>query len=286
MSKGADWLVGGCSRLARRLHMSDFVVSALIIGIGANIPELLITFMVSGSGMESIVIPNITASNIINIFGVVGICAVFHPLKVPSVNKRAIKMLLGSTAIFAVMLYDGNLNLMEGIALLAMFIIYAWGNRPHSATRHDLGHTGNLWKDLLLLAGGVFSLYFGSELFMDGLEKMIDLFGLTGDKLGALIVAPGTTGPEIIVTILAIARKKTNMIIGTMVGSCIAHIVLIGAAAGIVVHPAATSIEVMLTLLATLMFSIDLTIKKEVSRFAGFIYVGLLAFWAYTTAIA
>ena len=285
MSIGADWLVGGCSRLSRRLHISAFVVSALVIGVGGNMPEILITLLSAGTAMESSILPIIVSSNIINILGIVGIFAIVAPISIHNISRREIRILLMSTVLMAVMLYDGRLDFAEGIGLSAIFIYYMMG--VHSrASRHNIAHADDRIRTAALILFGIGFLYFGSEVFMNGIGQIVARFNLDGSSVGALIIAPGTSGPEIIVSILAIIRKRPSILVGNMVGSCVSHIILVGAIAGVVTEPAMpNSIDVILMLLATIMFCIDMAYRRKIARWNGVLYVCLLCLYFLTIVL-
>ncbi|MDR2269080.1 MAG: hypothetical protein LBD94_02750 [Rickettsiales bacterium] len=281
MSMGADWMVGGCSRLSRALHISAFVISALVIGVGGNLPEILITLLSVGTDMESSILPIIVSSNIINILGIVGIFAVVSPIYINTVSKREVRILLMSTALMAIMLYDGRLDFAEGIGLFAIFIYYLMGAKPR-ASRYDVIAMKDWWRTAALLVFGIGFLYCGSEIFMNGLNQIVTRFHLDGSAAGSLIIAPGTSGPEIIVSILSIIRKRPAILIGNMVGSCVSHIILVGAIAGVIAEPTTESFDVVLMLLATIIFCIDIVERKKITRWNGLLYLSLLCLYFLT----
>jgi cation:H+ antiporter len=281
MTLGADWVVGGCSRLSRQLHISPFVVSALVIGVGGNIPEILITFMSAGTSLESSIIPIIVSSNIINILGIIGIVAIWSPIIIRQATKREVNILLFSTAAISIMLYNGNIDFAEGLGLFAVFFYYMLGARRH-ATRHDVVAGHDWGRTILLMVFGIGALYSGSEIFMAGLTQVMDKLSLAGSTIGSIIIAPATSGPEIIVSIISIRRRKPQIMVGNMLGSCVSHIVLVAAIAGVLAEPATNSLDFVLMMLATVMFAIDVAWRKKIGRWNGLLYVSLLCLYFST----
>ncbi|MDR1027302.1 MAG: hypothetical protein LBL46_02710 [Rickettsiales bacterium] len=281
MTLGADWVVGGCGRLARHLRISPFIVSALVIGVGGNIPEILITIMSAGGELESGIIPIIVSSNIINILGIVGAVALFSPIVIRSASKREVKIMLFSTVLISVMLYDGRLDFAEGLGLFAVFFYYMSGAK-RSASRYEVVARADWVRTIALLAAGVGALYAGSEVFVKGVEAIMSQLSLAGSVIGSLIIAPATSGPEIIVSILALRRGRPQIMVGNMLGSCVSHIVLVAAIAGVLAEPATASFDYLWMLLATIMFSIDIAWRKRIGRWNGIIYLLLLGLYFRT----
>jgi cation:H+ antiporter len=281
MTLGADWVVGGCSRLSRHMHISAFVVSALVIGVGGNIPEILITIMSAGNRLESSIIPIIVSSNIINILGIVGVVALFSPIAIAQATKREVNILLVSTALISIMLYNGNIDFAEGIGLFSIFFYYMLGAKRR-ASPHDVVAGYDWLHTIFLLFFGIAALYIGSDVFMTGLGRVMDQMHLAGSVIGSMIVAPATSGPEIVVSIISLRRKKPQIMVGNMLGSCVSHIVLVAAIAGVLTEPATDSLDFVLMLLATVMFSIDISVRKKIGRWNALVYISLLCLYFLT----
>ena len=63
----ADWLVAGAVTIAKRFKISDFVIGAVIVGVGTSFPELVVSTIGAVEGNPDIAIGNIVGSNIFNI---------------------------------------------------------------------------------------------------------------------------------------------------------------------------------------------------------------------------
>jgi cation:H+ antiporter len=281
MTAGADALVNGCAKISAHLKIPAFVVSAIIIGIGANVPEIMLVFMSAGTALEPMIIPHVITGVIINILGIIGISAIVRPIAVESVSRQEIWIMLGSSALMAVMLIDNKLGFIEGAGLLAIFAYYIFSARHMHANHKNLVKTHDGFLATMLLTLGIATLYAGSHLFVDQLHKILMAFNLTGEFIGSLIVAPGTAGPEIIVSVMAIMRRQPSILIGNIVGSCIAHVILIGGVAGLFAQPAGESGAAVLMFLATAIFAIDIW-RHKISRWNGVLYLSLLTLYFLT----
>ena len=65
---GANWLVDGSAAIARRYHISEYIIGATIVGMGTSTPELVVSVISSIEGYNDIAIGNVVGSNIFNVF--------------------------------------------------------------------------------------------------------------------------------------------------------------------------------------------------------------------------
>ncbi len=81
------------------------------------------------------------------------------------------------------------------------------------------------WIIIFLLS--LFFLVKSSDYFISYAEKIGSHFGLPSFIIGLLIVSVGTSLPELITSIIAVLNNSSEIVIGTVVGSNIANILLI-----------------------------------------------------------
>ena len=80
--KGADLFVDGASGIAENFHVSKMLIGLTIVAFGTSAPELAVGIKSIISGNGDIVLGNVIGSNILNIFLIIGVSAVFHSLTV------------------------------------------------------------------------------------------------------------------------------------------------------------------------------------------------------------
>ena len=78
--KGADLLVDGAASVAKKFNISSIVIGLTIVAFGTSAPEFVVNIFASIKGNSEIAIGNILGSNIVNIFFILGIAAVIHPI--------------------------------------------------------------------------------------------------------------------------------------------------------------------------------------------------------------
>lgn len=93
-----------------------------------------------------------------------------------------------------------------------------------------------MFLNILLLVCGFILLIKGADLFVDGASSTAQNFKVSKMLIGLTIIAFGTSAPEFAVSMQALSRGSTDMVLGNVIGSNILNILLIlGVAA--VIHP-------------------------------------------------
>lgn len=93
-----------------------------------------------------------------------------------------------------------------------------------------------MFLNILLLVCGFILLIKGADLFVDGASSTAQNFKVSKMLIGLTIIAFGTSAPELAVSMQALSRGSTDMVLGNVIGSNILNILLIlGVAA--VIHP-------------------------------------------------
>ena len=125
---GAEVLVEGASSIARKAGISEFVIGLTIVGFGTSCPELVVSLTGAIEGNADISIGNVIGSNIFNVLLILGLTALFSPIKVTDNNrKRDIPIVLIVTLLllFCGMTSD-VVSRLEGIVFLVIFAAYMY----------------------------------------------------------------------------------------------------------------------------------------------------------------
>ncbi len=129
---GSDMMVQGAVKVAQKLGVSELVIGLTIVAVGTSLPELVVSVLAAVQGKSDIAVGNVVGSNIFNILGVLGPCALFS-FATPSraVNVSAPSLWLDMpvmilTAVFcSVICITGHrVTRGEGLFLLACYAIY------------------------------------------------------------------------------------------------------------------------------------------------------------------
>lgn len=79
---GADWMVVGASGFAHNLGISERVISLSMVALGTSLPELTASVTAALKKQPDISIGNIIGSNLFNLFGILGVTSLVHPIRI------------------------------------------------------------------------------------------------------------------------------------------------------------------------------------------------------------
>ncbi len=106
MIKGADFLVTGASSIARRFNISDLAIGLTVVAVGTSLPELATSAVAAYRKNVDIAVGNVVGSNIFNIFFVLGISSIIHPLPFNIASNIDLGMvILASLLLFVFQVY-------------------------------------------------------------------------------------------------------------------------------------------------------------------------------------
>ncbi len=239
---GADFLVTGAVSIARKYKVSDFVIGAAIIGVGTSMPEMTVSFLGALNGNADVAIGNVVGSNIFNVFGILGLTAMFFPVTFSRENlKFDIPFCVGVSVLLGLLFFnffigtDSCIGRFDGLLLLAAFAAFMWisfrrdkSAMPQTTQTVDNGQpVGPMWISVLKVIGGLAVLVFSCDVFVDNAVLIAKSFGVSDSFISLTLIACGTSLPELAASIAAAIKKNTSMALGNIVGSNIFNISMI-----------------------------------------------------------
>jgi len=296
--KGADWLLESAEKIGLKMGLSRFIVGALIVGLGTSLPELASSLAALGEGETTIVAANAVGSNVANILLVVGAAAVVASRL--TMNKDLIEldlpMLVGSTALFAGVAWDGEVSVAEASFLVIAYIVYFaytmfhteeleehnlpngtyrkavitkaramtgvfFGKNGGNANGNDNGNGIRItFTDILKLIFGGVGLVIGAKYLIVSLLDISATFGILPGIISLSAVAFGTSLPELLVSIKAAMRGNSDIAIGNIFGSNIFNLLLVVGIPGMIMPLAVdgqTLFALMVMSVVTLLFVVS-----------------------------
>ncbi len=223
---GAKFITDGAAGVAKAAGISEFVIGATIVAFGTSLPELAtsITAMETGAGYPGIVIGNVLGSNLANIGLGVGLVAILYqmPLYRASVYNDFI-LVIGSGMVLFASLIDFEISLWEGMMMLAIYAAYIHHNIYHSISEPSPVSPearGSIHPiSIALLIGGGMLVYASSNHLVASLLQISAFTGIGEEVIAFLLLALGTSLPEISTSIVAAKRGLGNIAMGNIMGS-------------------------------------------------------------------
>lgn len=232
--KGADFLVEGSSKIAKTFHIPEIVIGLTIISIGTSMPELFISTTSAIDGYADMSIGNIIGSNTVNLLFILGLSAILSPIIVQkSTKKFDIPICLIFTIIFMIVCNTNKeITRIEGcflIALFILFIIYTVYMALKNKTQDEecVVENDSILKNIFIIFLGIVSLKVGGDITVHHAVNIARMFNLSEKVIGVTILAIGTSLPELVTSVSASIKGKSDIAIGNILGSNIFNMLLI-----------------------------------------------------------
>lgn len=238
---GANWLVHGCSSLARKYGVSELIIGLTVVGFGTSMPELLVNVLASINGEASgIVLGNVIGSNNFNLLFIIGVSGLVAPLAVQGttvwkeipISFLAVIMILAlANDQFLHISNTNTLSRLDGcflIVLFAVFLFYIFrAIKADKHLHHEPGHMHGTTKMVAMILAGLVVLIAGGKLMVDNAVNIAQHLKVNDKIIGLTIVSAGTSLPELVTTIVAARKGKSDLAVGNIIGSNIFNIFLI-----------------------------------------------------------
>ncbi len=243
--KCADIFVDGSSNLAKVLRIPTLIIGLTIVAFGTSAPEAAVSITSSIKGQNDLALGNVVGSNICNILLVLGVSALFNPLKAKRqiITKDFLFCLLSYLVLFIMVAGPfvlgegyGVLSSSDGLVLLCFLGIYLY-SLILSVSKKDMKVVEKRKfsiKDILYIVLGLCGIILGGNLVVDSATSIALSFGISENLIALTIVAVGTSLPELVTSVVAARKNETDIALGNVIGSNIFNIFFILGVSGAV----------------------------------------------------
>ena len=241
--KGADVFVEGASKIATMLKIPQIVIGLTIVAFGTSAPEAAVSIASAFKGTAGIAIGNIIGSNICNVLLILGAAGTIGAL---SIKKNTYRIetpyvILISLVLIGLGYFDGGISKIDAAILWGFFLLFLYYLYRLTLSGEDAGDDipeleegDKLWKLLIMLVLGMAAIVAGSQFTVDGASNIAKTLGVSDRIIGLTIVAIGTSLPELVTSVSASLKGKTDIAIGNVIGSNIFNILFVLGTAGLV----------------------------------------------------
>ncbi|MBK6638283.1 MAG: calcium/sodium antiporter [Rhodocyclaceae bacterium] len=242
--------------VALHLRVPKMVVATTLAAFATSSPELTVSSVAALAGQPEIGLGDALGSNVVNIALIFGMALLYGAVQTTRADfGRDYYLALGAPLLTFVFVLDGRIVRSEALALLAIFVVWlAWTLRcalrqRDAAVDIDVGELPP-GKSVVFGILGLGALIAAGRLFVSGATGIAAMFAVDTYVIGVVLVAIGTSLPELVTVILSRLRGHDDVGVGTLIGSNLFNgLAIVGVAAAI--HPiVAPPEEVALTLAA------------------------------------
>ena len=276
---------------ALHLRVPKMVVATTLAAFATSSPELTVSSVAALAGQPEIGLGDALGSNVVNIALIFGLALLYGAVQTTRQDfGRDYYLALAVPALTFVLVFDGRIEGAEALLLLAVFLAWlVWTVRSALRNRSDAVNVeaGELSAGSSLLLGvlGLGALIAAGRLFVSGATGVAAAFGLDTYEIGVLLVAIGTSLPELVTVILSLLRGHDDVGVGTLVGSNLFNGLAIVGVAG-TIHPISVPFaEVALTLACGIVALLLLRPNRAglITRGRGFMLLALYAGFVWAT---
>ena len=247
--KGADVFVDGSSSVAKNLRVPTILIGLTVVAFGTSCPEAAVSITASVQEQNGISLGNVIGSNIFNLMVVAGLSAIMQPMKMDAaLLNRDFPLSILAAAVLLFLAADrvlsgtgqNMLSRVDGLILLGIFVIFlllmiraAMRSRQEDGEEEEYPIM-SMGRSLLYIAVGLAGIVVGGKIVVDSATDIALAWGMSETLVGLTIVSIGTSLPELVTSVVAAAKKESDIALGNVVGSNIFNILLIlGAASAI-----------------------------------------------------
>lgn len=300
--KGGDYFVDAASWIAEVSGIPKLIIGATIVSVATTLPEMLVSVMAAMQGKVDMSIGNAIGSVTANIGLIMAIALIFMPGMIRRRDYLLKSVLMLSAAgIIVACGFMGEVNIIFSFVLLAIFIIFLWENI--SAARYTLSTRPVEQKDgaltdkntviinIIKFFVGAVGIVWGADLLVDNGSELARLIGISERIIGVTLVAVGTSLPELITTVTAIAKKQSALSVGNILGANIMDLTLIMPLSALIsgqslpVSATSARIDLPACLLVGLIAVVPAMARSKFSRWQGFLLMAIYTVYVICTCI-
>ena len=255
--KGADWFVDGAAGIAAKMKIPELVVGLTVVAFGTSAPELAVSVTSALEGSVALTVGNVIGSNIVNILLILGLAAVFTALPVhKNMRKIDLPFLLGVSLLFVLFgAFDRRIDRWEGWVMVALLVGYTafliWyslkqrkqigqeelpvSELKEESSDEPKGKFGawyarmldKVWFLIVITVLGLALVVGGAELAVQSATFIAEELGIPERIIGLTVIAIGTSLPELVTSVAAAIKGKTDIAVGNIVGSNVFNILMV-----------------------------------------------------------
>jgi cation:H+ antiporter len=286
--KGAGYVIDESEKIAFHFNISHFVIGATVVALGTSLPEMAASIFASIDGKSDLAVSNVIGSTIFNIALVLGVVFVLAKKLAPKRDMFAedSAWALFPILIFLVVGYDGEISRYEGfiyILVMGAYLMFLTSNADAlvGEVNTEARDSKFDWKSTCVWLGlGFVMVIVGAYFTIESASLIARNFGVSEWIIGLILIAFGTSLPELVVSIQAVRKKNADMILGNIIGSNVANFTIVLGTAALInplsVDFSINAFDIMTALIVTIMM-VFITANKLYNRSSGIVLLLVLA---------
>jgi cation:H+ antiporter len=294
--KGGDAFVDAASWIAEVSGIPQFIIGATIVSLATTLPEMLVSCFAASAGSVDMAVGNAVGSVTANTGLILAIALMCMPG--PAARSAYLVkslLLIGTVSTLLIFSRGGRLSPVGSILLVALFVVFLIENvhsaKTGRAAASDVEKPATdkktIARNVLMFVLGAAGIVAGAQLLVNSAKEIATRLNVPEIVIAVTIVAVGTSLPELVTTITAIAKKQASLSAGNVIGANIIDTALIlpicSAISGqaLPINAQSLSLDIPVCLAVVLIALVPTLITQKFRRWQGVamlaVYLGYLA---------
>lgn len=127
LTLGGKWIVDGAVKIAEFFNVSQSLIGLTVVAVGTSLPEFATSAVAAYKKQADIAIGNVVGSNIFNIFWILGVSSIIHPLPFSPSSNSDILMTIFASLILFILMFIGKRHIIQrwqGAVMVMIYIAY------------------------------------------------------------------------------------------------------------------------------------------------------------------
>lgn len=234
--KGGDFFVDAAAWVAEVSGIPKLIVGATIVSLATTLPEMLVSVFAAKDGNVDMAIGNAVGSVTANIGLIMAISLICIPAVIKRMDYLPKSVLMIAAAI--VIVIGGFFGEIGGMLALVLFVIFALffyenlrsaiaAGGDDTNERRKVESRQEIATNIVKFVVGAVGIVVGARLLVDNGSELASIMGISDRIIGVTVVAVGTSLPELVTTLTAIAKKQSSLSVGNILGANIIDLTLI-----------------------------------------------------------
>lgn len=225
--KGADFLVDGSSKVAKKFHIPEIIIGLTIVSIGTSMPELFVSITSAIDGYPDMAVGNVIGSNLCNLLLILGLSAIIQSIEFKKETRLIeIPMTLAVTLVLFVICNIGaDITRIEGMILVVLFVLFIgytiyMARKGEKFEKKDMlievqtdEKNISIIRCILWIIFGIVALKIGGDLVVNHSVIVAKAFGISEKVISLTIIAIGTSLPELVTSVTAAFKGDSDIAI-------------------------------------------------------------------------
>lgn len=234
----AGMLIQAVGRIARRFCKTGFITAFFILGTLTSISEFSVAIHSTATGVPGVSVGNTIGGSFVLLLFIVPVLAIAGKgiTLNAAVSKRTLFFVLATVALPAILILDGSVSRIEGLAAVLAYVTVAYLlyrdreaiNACDVREEAALYGTRALLQDMGRVIGGSVAIFIAGYLLVEQSVVFAGALGVAPAIVGLVLLSVGTNIPEIAIAIRSVLHGKADIAFGDYLGSATMNTLIFG----------------------------------------------------------